>query len=334
MKEFWIGSYAAKGMPAVQRATLDSDNGRMAVRPVSAEAENPSWVLPHPGGEVLYAVEERSPDGSLAVFRVKEGTLMLTGRLPAGSSPCHLELDGEGEFLFVSNYMDGTLDTWRLDQDGIPQERTAHIVHSGHGLRPDRQEGPHIHACLSAGDLIYSTDLGLDKVFVYRLNRADGTLSEERLIDFPAGSGPRHMAMHSGYPNRLYVNAELAGAVYAVRLPDGEILQTAALIPDDFQEDFQVSAIRFTEDTLYVGSRKRNAIALYSLNADGTLSAPRVRHHRQETPRDVWMDDRWCITADEGSGGLTLLRREGPELEEKAFIPTPGIRPTCVMPVP
>jgi len=332
-KEFWIGSYAMKGMSALQRACLDTDAGRLHVMPVSAEAENPSWVLPHPNGQILYTVEERVPDGGLAVFSLKEGKATMIRRLNAGSAPCHLAMDSAAEFLFVSNYMDGTLDVWMLDAEGVPQQRTDHIVHHGRGPNPVRQEGPHIHASLVLDDYVCCTDLGLDAVFVYRLKRHDGSLTEIQRISFPAGCGPRHMAFHPDYPDCIFVNAEMGGGVYVVRRSDGSILQEVRAIPEDFADSFRVSAIRFAGNTLYLSSRECNVVIMFELKPDGLLSERAIYHHHQETPRDVWMDEAWGITADEGSEGLTLFKRESNRLTEVGFISIPGIRPTCIMPV-
>lgn len=330
-KRFLIGTYAPAGDPSIFEAALDAQHGALAVRPVSAEAENPSWLTLHPNGRVLYAVEERVPNGGLAVFVREDGDWQLKQRFQAGSAPCHIALDDRAAFLFVSNYMDGTLDAFALEESGMVLRRTDHIRHSGHGPNAARQEGPHIHSALYRDGLLYSADLGLDKVFAYRLNRKDGTLEEDHTIDFPAGSGPRHMAVHPAHPGMLYVNSELGGSVFAVDLNKRSVVQQLSVIPADYTADFRVSSIKFAGDTLYVGSRECNVVVMFPLKADGTLGGPAVYRHRQETPRDVWMNDAWCITADEGSNGLTLLRRDGAQLQECCRVSTGTAKPTCVM---
>ena len=327
---FLIGGYGPKGVQSILRADLA--DGSLTVTPVTDEAENPSWLLPHPNGETLYAVEERVPDGGLAVFRRAGEGWRLHGRFEVGSAPCHLALDDANRFLFVSNYMDGSLDVWRLDDDGLPIEKTDTVRHAGHGPNPERQEGPHIHSALYLDGLVYVADLGLDQVSVYRLARDTGRLEEAGRIQFPAGCGPRHMAAHPSQPELLYVDAELQGLVFAVRRDTGEILQTLHAVPEDVTVPFRTSAIHFAGDTLYVATREADVLALMTLRQDGTLTEPVFYHHRQQTPRDVWMDDDWCITADEGSCALTLLRREGDRLTEVQKVPTPGLGPTCVMP--
>ena len=330
--EFLISGYAPRGGNGILSATLDTEKGTLTAVPVCTELENPSWILMHPSGELLYAVEELVPAGRVAVLRREENRWKPLLRLSVGSAPCHLALTDDASFLLVSDYMDGTLQVWKLNEQGMPEARTAEIRHRGKGPDPERQEGPHIHAALYDDHRVYVTDLGLDRVFGYRLNEQDGTLSLEKEFVFPPGSGPRHMAMHEKFPGYLYVNTEMGGKVHVVRLSDGAMMQELKVIPDDFTGIYRVSAIRFAGDVLYVGSRECNLVALFRLRENGTLEAPVCFRHQQETPRDVWMNDRWCITADEGSGALTLIRREGLSLRQLDVIPTPEVRPTCILP--
>lgn len=333
LQHFMIGGYAEPGQPSLFRVTLDREAGRLACVWENADVINPSWVLPHPGGDLLYTVEELVPEGGIAVFTRAGDAWRLRDRFPAGSAPCHLALDAQCRFLFVSNYMDGTLDVWALDEAGIPLRRTEHVRHSGHGPNPDRQEGPHIHSALVLDDLVYVADLGLDRVAVYRLDRETGRLTAERPLTFPAGSGPRHTCAVPGHPDLLRVNAELGGQLFTVNRFTGEILQTGAAVPPDFRDPFRVSSVKQHGDTVYTGCRECDCVTLFPVRADGLTEAPVWYRHRHETPRDVWMDDDWCMTADEGSGGVTLLRREGTALREEMFLPIPGAKPMCIQPV-
>ena len=335
---FLMSGYAKAGDPGILSAALDTENGKLAFLPACTELENPSWILMHPNGKILYAVEELAPDGRVAVLQRdetpgRENMWKPVRRLPAGSSPCHLSLTDDASFLLISNYMDGTLHVWKLDGQGMPETRTAEIRHSGKGPNPDRQEGPHIHAALYLGGTVYVTDLGLDRVVGYRLDKANGTLHREKEFVFPAGSGPRHMAVHEKHPGLMYVDTEMGGTVCTVRISDGAILQERRVIPEDFGALFRVSSIRFAGDVLYVGSRECNMVTLFPLREDGTLGEAARFPHAQETPRDVWMNDSWCITADEGSCALTLIRREGQTLRQADVVRTPNVHPTCILPL-
>lgn len=334
-KRFLIGTYAEAGQNSLWEACLDEAACALSAKPLSSELRNPSWIALHPDGQTLYAVEELEPKGAFAALKMRNGVWRTVERLEAGSAPCHICLDRRAEFAFVSNYMDGTLSVYRLGPDGLPKEQSDLIRHNGHGVNPERQEGPHIHSTLllPGDETICCCDLGLDEVSVCSLNRGSGKLQQVRVMKLPDGAGPRHMARHPRHPDLLYVDAELGGQVFVISLRSGEAIQSVSAIPKDYTADFRVSSIRFTGDTLYVGARECNTVSLFRLRPDGLLDAPTIYRHSQETPRDVWMDDSWCITADEGSFGLTLLRREGDTLRQLSFTPTPGAKPTCILPV-
>ena len=331
-KCFMIGTYAPMGKPSVWEAVLNTETAELRVRPVSALVENPSWLLAHPKGDILYAVEEKVPEGKIAALKRSDGEWKPVCRLPAGSAPCHLALDDQARFLFCSNYMDGTLSVYRLDPEGIPQEQTDLLVHSGHGRNPDRQEGPHLHSAWFHEGKLLTVDLGLDLVSVCDLDRERGRMTESRRISLPAGSGPRHIAFHPAHPDLLYVVAELNGRVYVVSASAGKVLQEVPVVPENRGEASRSAAVHFAGDTLYASTREYESVALCTLREDGLLDEARVYLHAQKTPRDVWMDERFCITADEGSCALTLLRRTGSTLTQCGVVSTGTAKPTCILP--
>ena len=83
-------------------------------------------------------------------------------------------------------------------------------------------------------DLVFVNDLGLDAVFLYRVNASAGdTLTEVARFAMPPGSGPRHLAFH---PNGTiaYVLGELGNTLTVCRL-DGEslsVLASVSTLPD------------------------------------------------------------------------------------------------------
>ena len=330
---FLIGSYADPGAPGIMEAVLDEVCGTLSVMPACCETENPSWLHLHPNGNSLYAVEERETAGNVVRLEKGRSGWHLAQKLPVEDAPCHLSMDEQQAFLFVSNYFSGSLCVFHLDKDGTILERTALIRHSGHGMDPERQEGPHVHSTLCIGDLVYTADLGLDTVFVYRLNRSDGSLEEDGRIALESGAGPRHMVMVPGHPELLYVVCELSGDVYRLDRKACICLDRQHIIPEDEMRMVRASAVKTFRDTVYIGCRERNAVVQFLVMSDGSLGTRTVCSHSRKTPRDVWMNEEWAITADQDSFGLTLFRRTGGVLSPACFCETPGIRPSCIVPL-
>lgn len=92
MKQFLIGSYAPEGEPSIFGVELDEEKQKLRLLWEDRQVQNPSFLYLHPNCHVLYAVEERVPNGGLAVMIKTEEGWLLKERLLAGSAPCHLEM--------------------------------------------------------------------------------------------------------------------------------------------------------------------------------------------------------------------------------------------------
>ncbi|MDO5323959.1 MAG: lactonase family protein [Clostridia bacterium] len=312
MKAFYIGSYAPAGENSIFQAVLDERTEKMQIAPVCSCAENPSYLLAHPNGQILYAVEERVPDGGIAVFRRDEGALTKLAALPSGgSAPCHLALDDRADFLFVSNYMSGSLAVFALNPEGLITGMCDLKQHIGSGMNPLRQEGPHVHSSRYLNGYLYVCDLGLDTLFCYRLDPSTGKLEETgKNLRLDAGSGPRHSCYLQCVPNLLYVDAELSGQVFVVDLEENRILQRIRAVPDALQTGFTVGAICAQGDLLYVSNRGFDSFAAFRILPDGLLQLLKITPHAGRTPRDFICTGDYLLSADQDSQRLSLLKRD------------------------
>ena len=77
MKQFLIGSYAPEGEPSIFGVELDEEKQKLRLLWEDGQVQNPSFLYLHPNCHVLYAVEERVPNGGLAVMiKTEEGWLL------------------------------------------------------------------------------------------------------------------------------------------------------------------------------------------------------------------------------------------------------------------
>ena len=65
---------------------------------------------------------------------------------------------------------------FRVLEDGRLGEASAFVQHTGHGMDPERQHGPHAHSIDLSPDNRFAIvdDLGLDVSLVYRFDGAPG----------------------------------------------------------------------------------------------------------------------------------------------------------------
>lgn len=331
MQSFIMGSYAPKGTASLFE--LAFENGRLTVTAENTQAENPSYLYLHPNRNVLYAVEECVPNGRVVVFQRQNDKWQLTERLAAGSSPCHLEMDAMGRYLFVSNYMDGSISVYRMNGDGLCLQPCACIRHYGHGSDPNRQEGPHMHACLCVDNLLYAADLGLDTVFVYDIDQIENNPQPIQEIRFPSGCGVRHMAMHPLHPECLYVNAEMGGRIFTVNRASGEILQSFSVVENP-QELFATSAVKISDDLLCVATRGWNQLAMFRVLQSGLLAPIGITALQDDFPRDLYFDGKQVLLANQGSKTVSCLRCEsGNEWVLADRIGLHQASPTCLIAV-
>jgi 6-phosphogluconolactonase len=234
--QVYLGTYTGKGSEGIYLSELDLTTGKLSQPKLATKAANPSFLALHPTRPIVYAVNEMpsSPgqnQGSVTVFSIQPQTGMLTklhAMSSAGGGPCYVSVDHSGQCVLVANYNTGDVACLRLKENGAFQDFFSVFHHAGLSVNSKRQEGPHAH-CIqvdAANRYVLATDLGIDKVMIYRLNTDQGTITPNSpgFIALPPGSGPRHLAFH---PNGqfVYVNSELTSAVtaFAYNASDGSL---------------------------------------------------------------------------------------------------------------
>lgn len=345
--EFFAGSYGGSQEENIVRFSLDGETGNITKIYGCKGIENPSWLTLHPEKDILYAVEELTPEGNIRAFEIEEeGLEPLAGFPSKGADPCHICLDEEKEHLLISNYTSGSISLYRLDKNGIPIKMTDFIQHEREeangsaptesGRNPLRQEGPHVHFSGVMGQRIFVVDLGLDKVFVYdRDNVSESLRDTGRYLAFPAGAGPRHLAFHPR-ASVIYAACELDNKLAVFREKEGEYVLESMLptLPEAYMGENTAAAIRIWKDLLMVSNRGHDSIAVYSLKEDGSAALEQIVPTGGKVPRDFAVLGEYAVVANQGSDEITVLRIER---EEKRLVQTgismPVSRPTCICPV-
>ncbi|MGM0530824.1 MAG: lactonase family protein [Bacteroidota bacterium] len=341
----YVGTYSQRGSKGIYVFEFDRNAIQLDLVQTVPGKESPSFLAVHPNGEYLYAVyregmTEDTRNGTVAAFDIgSSGKLtLLNERSSEGVGPCHVSVDPEGEYVYVSNYSDGSLSVYPVHQNGKLAEASDVIVHEGSGPNSDRQEGPHMHSMIPArnGRYVYASDLGTDVITAYRLNREEGTLSatgNQRTKAKP-GSGPRHFDIHpSG--NFAYSAEELTStiAAYSVESSNGALnfIERKSLIPEDFTENNTAADIQVSPDGrfVYVSNRGHSSLAIFSTDRQsGEMALEGHADVHGERPRNFLMDRKgeFVFVANRNSDDVVVFRRnqETGELKftgEKVTVP-------------
>jgi 6-phosphogluconolactonase len=319
-----VGTYTGPQSKGIYAYQFDVETGKLDPAGVAAELTRPSFLAIHPDRKHLYAVSELR-ESTVSAFKIDStsGALKLLNTIPAkGSSACHLVVDRTGKTLTVANYGNGSVALFRVNADGRLSESVSEIQHSGSGPDQSRQRGPHAHAVVLSADnrFVFVPDLGLDKIFVYRLDPAQGRLTahDPPFATTPPGSGPRHFAFHPSGKFAYSVN-EMKSSVtaFAYDRVKGILtsLQTISNLSEEFSGTDNSAEIEVDSagKFLYTSNRGHDSITVYAIDATkGTLATVDRTLTLGKTPRNFKIDPtgRYLLAANQDSNSIVVFRRD------------------------
>jgi len=297
--------------------TMDPRSGKLAFHSLT-EAVNPSYVAFSSDGRFLYAVNELKSfqgehSGAVSAFSIdRDGGLALLNQRPTrGTDPCHLSVDKSGSWVFVANFMSGSVCVFPAKRDGSLGEASDFVQHQGSSVDPARQRGPHAHSVTydDSARLLFVPDLGLDRLVVYELEPRQGRLKvrDDLAAAVKPGSGPRHLVLHPNGEYAYLIN-ELDSTITALALnrTRGALtsIQTVPTLPEGFHGPSTCADVQVTPDGafLYGSNRGHDSVVAYRIDgATGTLSLIGHTLTGGRTPRSFAVDPggRFLLVANQ-----------------------------------
>jgi len=321
--------YFATGSGGICVGQFDDKTGKLSGLEQVYEMENASFLGAHPALPVLYVAappkKEGSGIGSVVALKINpEGSLaLLNQRSAEGIATCHVGTDPSGGIVMAANYVSGSVVSFRAQEDGSLSERVSLNQHEGSGENPKRQEGPHAHSVFSnpAGTYAYVPDLGIDKVMIYQIDAAEGSLIPSGSVDVPGGGiGPRHMKWAADGKYAYVLNElDLSVSVFKAGKECGalEWIATKSIFPEGADRERMSSAeIRIHPNGKYIylsvrdlAGKGRDAISVFSAFELGfdriaTVSA------QVGVPRNFNLDPsgRWLLAGGQRSKNLAIFK--------------------------
>ena len=350
----WVGTYNTpsdgaggngKGILAFE---MSQATGELHPLGLVAPSHNASWIAFHPSRDVLYAGNEvgdfGGTSGSVSAYTYdrNDGSLHLLNVVSSeGAGPAHLSVDATGKFVFVANYAGGTAAVLPINGTGGLEK--ASCVVEDHGSLGSKvptsappgsfafsgHDKPHAHMIQAdpGNRFVLQTDLGQDRIYVYRLDASAGKLVPAAVpfVTVPDGDGPRHFVFH---PNGrwLYSLQEEGSTVIFFHFDPAtgamSRQQMLSTLPSGFAGTNFTSEILLSPDSrfLYAANRLHDTIAVFALEGEGRLrllgetstmgSYPR---HIQIAPGGSWLyacdqrsDSIACFRVNKKTGGLSF----------------------------
>lgn len=332
----YIGTYNPNG-EGVYRVQVDPVSGALSARTLASSQPNPAQLTVDAKGQTLYVASEvadfnGTQHGGIIAYRINptDGSLTQLNQVDAqGAGPVYLFLTPNGRHLLVANYVSGTVAAFPVESDG--KLGTASSVQQQQGPagagKPEAavegsfaisdHNGPHAHMIASdpSGKFVFSTDLGLDRIYQWRFDDASGQLTPNDppwIAASSAGAGPRHFVFHPDGKTLLLVNEE-ASTLTSYRFDDqkGTLKQLHVIssLPADYKGTNFASGLVLSEDgkNLYVANRLHNSIAQFSVGSGGELHSVAETWTRGDYPRSLTLspDGRYLYAMNQRSDNVT-----------------------------
>ena len=339
-------TYMKEGLPAggsrskgIYVSKFHPATGELTKPELAAQIVNPAFLAIHPNHRFLYAVTEDplslGPNFDHSSYVTAYSIDSSTGKLhllntltTGGTSTCYLSIDKTGHFLMFANFGSSSITVFRINDDGSVGVQTAFMKHIGHGKDAAFQSKAHPHSIDVSPDNKYAivSDLGVDKLFIYKFDASTGVLSPDQppFVEAEAGGGPRHFTFDQA--GRFgYSLHEMSGyiTVLAWDATNGSFtkLQDAITLKPYFEgaNDSAEIQIHPNGKFLYESNRRfrgpdmwgPDSIGVFAIDQDkGTLTEVEQVPPGGTMPRNFAIDPTgaYLFAANELSGNVALFK--------------------------
>jgi 6-phosphogluconolactonase len=304
---------------------ITDDNGNLALLNQYTDIKEPFYIALHPNGQVLYSISDPSGEQLVAAlaFDRNSGALALINQQPTqGGYPCYVEVDQSGSAVVVANYNGGSVASYPLEKDGALSEAGSFVQHVGSSINTKRQQEPHAHCFKIAADgrFAFSADLGTDKIMIYALDAATGTLTpgQQPFVRVAPGGGPRHFTIAPDNRHAYVIN-EIGNTVTAF-IYDAErglLLEQNSVptLPVDYDGVSHTADLCLTPDGrfLYGSNRGHDSVAAFSVGEKtGALTPIDIYDANGPSPQNLTMaaDGKLLFVANSTRGKISAFHIE------------------------
>lgn len=318
-KEFFVyfGTYTGGLSKGIYVSRLEAETGKLSAPELAAATPSPCFLAISPDQKFLYSADsvasfQGEKAGAVSAFAIDPNSGHLTflnQKSSGGAGPCHVSVDATAGVLLAANYGAGSVKSFKLNRDGRIGEDGSYLQHHGRSVNTNRQSSPHAHFIQvdPSNHFALACDLGTDKVVVYGMDLATGTLAEHSSMAVPAGSGARHLAF-SPDDKFAYVVNEMGCTVTAcnwdstagVLMP----IETAPALPPGVmaQTGYTGAEILTAGKCVYVTLRGHDSVTvLTSVGKSGRLAFLQNIPAGGQVPRGLGIDPtgRWLIVGNQ-----------------------------------
>lgn len=286
-----------------------------------SETVNPSYFCMDEDNKKIYAVNEAKDFQGNKGGKVTQFSYGFNGELwqeasfsTDGGDPCHIALSPDGKFLAAANFASGSLAVFGLDGHGNITGKRSLFQHTGSGIHPERQRGPHAHSAIFSpeGKFLYVPDLGIDCVKAYACTGEDIEPAPKADVYVSAGSGPR-FGEFSRDGGHFYLIHELSSRITHFYYDNGRMIERDSVftLPEDFTGYNICSDLHLSMDGtyLYASNRGHDSIVCYRIGSDGEMCFVQRIYSGGKTPRNFCMDPtgKYLLAGNQDSDTVAIF---------------------------
>jgi 6-phosphogluconolactonase len=345
----YIGTFSERGSLGIYVYSFDRNTKQYDLRQTIISRESPSFIDLSPNGKFLYSVnrgglEGKKEWGSVTSFAIDQisGKLSETkNQYSYGDSPCHVSVHPSGKFIFISHYRSGNFVVLPVDEAGEIGEPTANIQLEGKGTVMPVQGQPHTHSAVPSkdGKFLYVSDLGLDKILIYKFDETTGTVmpAKQPFVQTNPGAGPRHFAFNPE-GNLAFSAEELSSSIcsYKVNRKSGglEVVQRLSALPKSFTGDNSCADIHTSADGnyVYISNRGYNGLAVFKVGKNGKMSNIGYPSTVGDWPRNFLPDPKrafmWVGNRKSDEVNIFTIEKDGTLTDTGGKLSVPA--PVCI----
>ncbi|MUG70672.1 MULTISPECIES: lactonase family protein [Paenibacillus] len=344
----FIGSYADSANPGLYACRFDTDTGSLEIVDQASGLQNPTFLDVDQDRLKLYAITEGTDAkgqrcGAAAAYDIdpSTGTLSLLNKeLTVPSPTCHITLDHTRQCIMVSSYHGGMIGLSPVMEDGRVGPTADIHQHKGASILPV-QDRPRAHSVFvdRSNRFAVASDLGLDRLMIYKLDVPARRLIPHGEVRIAPGSGPRHFAFHPQLPYGYVINelnATITGFSYDQEQGALHEIQTVSTLPDAYEGDNACADIHISPDGkfLYGSNRGHDSIAVYAIDPfTGKLALVEHASTLGGHPRNFALspDGRFLLAANRDSNNIVTFNRDA---ETGKLLPAGPVlevsKPVCI----
>ncbi len=345
----YVGTFSERGSLGIYVYSFIRETMRFDLEQTILTQGSPSFIEISPNGKYLFSVnregiKDNKEWGSVTSYAIDQssGKLKVIGEnFSFGDSPCHVSVHPSGKYIFVSHYKGGNFVVFPIDEHGYIGEPTDNIQLEGQGTVMPRQERPHTHSAVPSvdGRFLYVSDLGLDKILIYKFDESNGTVqpAEQAFIRTIPGAGPRHLALNAT-GDLAFSAEEISSSIcsYTVNKDNGglQLVQRLPALPSAFFGDNSSADVHCSSDgkIVYISNRGYNGLAIFKVNRNGKMKNIGYMPTIGERPRSFLPDPKgdFMLVGNRDSDEINIfnIEKDGTLSDTERYLPVPS--PVCI----